>query len=701
MQSPEMFDSFLQQFNYAIQERHRSIARENLNQFFINCRKFYSTIEASLRQDIFALKILVRMTAVLPINKDNMIIGSEAGRQFASLILNNLSNKLEAVWPTIKEAEWPSFREGLVTLSCIKLLHLHESEEVKENTTKLLASIPIEEKKQEIVLCLLNLIRNLQCTLPENQEAALYSLVGKQHLTLEHLELANSIETYISYLAQVLIGHQGDVNELERQIHDQLNKLFKENRFVIKSTDIQFLLNYMKSPSNENEVTTKQIKFILETNNALRNAIGIYLNSKNYDITLDELPFIHEIIFRSYNQYILHNINRPEYLSRSLSRRDDRTAEFFTVWFRYFLCEPNEDWVNYKLLLGQWTECFVYNQDLFSSIIQQFDILIGQWINAGSSDAERLSFFIKHMVQQCLRQSKVPDLYIFSLLNLLFTFVEAIYDLLQKSLDAVKNSDFIDAFKKEFFNDILKYNMHLLKQIHNHDNPLYHLIDIDRQGNGNNKLVKDLINLATSLINITSNETLSQTFSFPSRQNFVYSILFNQSFNSSQLYREVIDHLIRQWKQWTAQGIRGRNVLVWKNYSREQRAIVKDIWALVRKVGNERIQIEALFEANHRKMQEKIEMKDKIVACLETYCENAIDKDVYLEEVRQWYTRLEQEIIQMIQIPKMLQDLFLLATNLHPYVNVRCWRAFLRRTFTKHQEGQYEDNLSSVEEPGL
>jgi hypothetical protein len=167
----------------------------------------------------------------------------------------------------------------------------------------------------------------------------------------------------------------------------------------------------MKTPSNEmkndtNEAATKRIQFIFETNDTIRNTIGKCLNEKNYHISMEEFSFIREIIFRSYNQYILHNIDRQQYLSRMLSRRDDQTIDHFIIWFQYFLCESNPDWMNYQILLSQWTECIVYNQDLFSNIIKQMDMLIELWTKVAPKDSQRSTCFIKHIVGQCFRQGR-------------------------------------------------------------------------------------------------------------------------------------------------------------------------------------------------------------------------------------------------------------------------------------------------------
>jgi hypothetical protein len=234
MKSYEMFDSFLEQFIIAKGERGKGLSREYLNIFFQLCRKYYSTIEHNVKQDVPALKSLIRMIALLPINKENMLIGSEAARQFASIVLKTLSERLPAVWTTIVDTEWPSFCEGLVTLCCFKILHNQESEKETNDSFDLISMIPDEVRRQETAMKLLNLLGDLQCILSRKQEVTLYTLVGQDHLTLEHLELAASLETYISYLTQLVIAHQGEDNQLEEKIQIQLSKLFRENRLRSK-----------------------------------------------------------------------------------------------------------------------------------------------------------------------------------------------------------------------------------------------------------------------------------------------------------------------------------------------------------------------------------------------------------------------------------------------------------------------------------
>ncbi len=165
----------------------------------------------------------------------------------------------------------------------------------------------------------------------------------------------------------------------------------------------------MKTQKNEtldngSEAAIRQVKFIFETNGTMWDTIRRHLNEKNYHISLNELPVIRDILFHYYDQYFLYDIDRQIYLSRMLSRRDDRTIEYFIVWFQYFLCESNPDWMNYQDLVIQWTECFFQNPDLFSQIIKQIDTLIELWTKVAPDNHQRSAFFVAHMVTQCFRQ---------------------------------------------------------------------------------------------------------------------------------------------------------------------------------------------------------------------------------------------------------------------------------------------------------
>ncbi|CAF1340065.1 unnamed protein product [Adineta steineri] len=415
MKSYDLFDSFLEQFNIAIQNRGTGILRENLVAFFCLCRKYYGIIEDPVKQDMFALKIITRMTALLPINRENMTVGSEAAKLFASIVLKHLSERSQEIWTTVIDSEWLSFSEGLVKLCCIQLLDGQVSIEQTNDYFIILSTIPDKTRREETVIKLLTLLNNLRYTLPRNQDVALYSLIDQNHLTLEHIELAASLETYISYLTQFVLSHQEDPNELHEKIQTQLDKLLSEKRFLNELDSIVYLLKFMatqttKAVDDINEAATKRVKFVFETSNAVRKTVENYLNERNVHITLDEFPLIRDIIFRYHSSYILHNIACQQYLGRMLHRRDNQTANYFIIWFQQFLCESNPDWMNYETLLIQWTQCFVHNQDLFSTIIQQIDTLIELWTKVAPNDHKRTTLFVTHMITECFRQGKEQNI---------------------------------------------------------------------------------------------------------------------------------------------------------------------------------------------------------------------------------------------------------------------------------------------------
>ena len=248
--------------------------------------------------------------------------------------------------------------------------------------------------------------------------------------------------------------------------------------------------------------------------------------------------------------------------------------------------------------------------------------------------------------------------------------------MLENSLNSVKNKQFIDTFKDQFYRDVLEYNKVYLKQMQNQDSPLFHLLTIEKNFNGENELVNDLINHAASLITVTNDEIIKETFYSPSRHNFIYTVLFNPSFKSSSLYKRVINHLTETYKDWINNGCCVNDVYIYQGFSQEQLNIVEQIWALATNIQKENLTIKKLFEANQREMQIKLEIKNKIVSCLNVYCEHAIDKDLYHQLIREWYNRFEQAITKSTKIPQELQAILPFANELNPYANASNWRVF-------------------------
>ncbi|CAF4423205.1 unnamed protein product, partial [Rotaria sp. Silwood2] len=399
-QSYDKVDSLFDQFAATLESRKIIISRESLKIFFNLCYKYLSTIENVLKQDLDALKILIRMIGLLSISRENLIF-DQAASIFASIILKNLCDKLDAVLTTINENDWTSFCQGLVTLICIKLLHQGNENEAS-NTIDLLSRMPEGQQRKDAVLKLLDLFYELQCRLSKNKVMELYTLVEPDDLALKYLELAVSIEIYIDYLTYFLKIREDNTNDFQENIKDQLDRLLEKNYFPITLFDIAFILTYLKQQTDNKSI--QLIQSVFQTNNTLRSKIESDLNRRNYNISTNEFPLIRDIMIRSYNSFLLHNINRQQYLLRTLNRRNDRTSDYFLSWFECFLCEIDEDWINYQELTRQWTECFVTNKKMLSEVMEKVDSLIDLWTKVAPNNNQRSNFFVTHMVAQCFRQ---------------------------------------------------------------------------------------------------------------------------------------------------------------------------------------------------------------------------------------------------------------------------------------------------------
>jgi hypothetical protein len=190
-------------------------------------------MEHVVKNDPTTLKILVRMTGPLPINQENLIIKSDALTLFISMILKNLSEQLETVLSTIDTVEWPSFCNGLVILFVIELTR-HKPIEDTNDAIILLSKIPDKKRRKEIANKLLDLLNNLKYTLSQIDLMNIWDLIRQDGLSLEHLELTHSLESYIDCLTQFVTAYQGDHNQLEEKITNHFTKLLQANHFPSK-----------------------------------------------------------------------------------------------------------------------------------------------------------------------------------------------------------------------------------------------------------------------------------------------------------------------------------------------------------------------------------------------------------------------------------------------------------------------------------
>jgi len=255
-----------------------------------------------------------------------------------------------------------------------------------------------------------------------------------------------------------------------------------------------------------------------------------------------------------------------------------------------------------------------------------------------------------------------------------------IYRVISDGLINVHNQLFLDQFKKKFTSNYLNISQDKLKQLSNHENPLYHFINIDKQIQGQSQLINELIQLTGNKIQFHTEEILRDTFEKPTRVTCIYAILFEDCFKTSTLRQTVIDHLLVIWNIWEERGFRANEILGWKNFSTDERQIIHRIWDFVSEIAEKQYQIDILIAKQEREMDEKIEIKEKITKCLEIYCRNACDKQLYLDCLSQMDAQLQSGIVRSIIIPNEIKILLPLADRLNPLEKLHSWTNFLAET---------------------
>jgi hypothetical protein len=224
-------------------------------------------------------------------------------------------------------------------------------------------------------------------------------------------------------------------------------------------------------------------------------------------------------------------------------------------------------------------------------------------------------------------------------------------------------------------------NIQHLKEIHNHDNPLFQLMYIDKQQKGQNKLVKKLIDGTASVIAITDQEIIEHTFQRPSQQTITYAILFDSSLNSLFIHKQIIGRLLAQLKKWE-EGICGIDVNTWKNFSVEQASIIHQIWTLVSRSAAKQYQLDTLFNQTDQDMKEKLEINQKVMTCIDAYCQQANDSNTYRELGQKMREQLNEGYVRSVEIAPTLKAIIPFAKQLNPYANTKSWREFLSQKMT-------------------
>ncbi|CAF0809248.1 unnamed protein product [Rotaria sordida] len=647
------FNTLIDQFQKVVQETNRKLIREEFNDFFQSCITHLSYAIPPLTNQHIAEKIIIRMTGLLPITKSNFDLTSHFVINFALAMIDDIKEHYDHLFATVSVGDWPLFRDGLTLYLSIELLSK------SKDTIELVHQMKNEQCKKDLANVLLQRLELLQRPVLGLNWTSLFTIVDPNILTLKQLELTRSIQTYITSLVQI-VGMNITEMEITDTIVRHFDRLIYEDCLPVDLENIIFLIKFLQMESLETDESSKNILKIvnttIESSMQLRTKIEQYLYTLT--ITNEQFKDIRFIISFIEKSFILFLVNKRSLLIHLLNHAyTSYSYEFFKQWFCSFLLSNDE--VNdrnkkvYQDLLEHWSHQMSRSYEIMIKIMMDIDLLI----NAFENEQYRL-IFINHMIKLCFQQ-------------------ESIYYIISDGLLNLNNELFLDQFKKKFASIYLNISQDKLKQLSNRENPLYHLINIDKQIQGKSKLVNDLIQLTTNKIQFNIDEILRDTFERPTRTTCIYAILFEDCFKTLTLRQIIIDQLLALWNIWEEKGFRASQILGWKKFSNEERQIVYRIWNYIGETAEKQYKIDALIDRHRHEMDEKIQIKEIITKCLEIYCQNACDKQLYFDLLSDMETKLKSEIVRSITIPDQIRLLLPLVDRLNSLEKLNAWKKFL------------------------
>ncbi|CAF3343766.1 unnamed protein product [Rotaria socialis] len=647
------FNSLIDQFQSAVRETNRKLIREEFNDFFQTCLTHLSYAMPPATNPDIGEKIIIRMIGLLPVKKTNFDLTSHSTTQFAFALIDDIKEHYDDLFATITTGDWPLFRDGLTL--CLALELLSKS----KDTILLVHQMKNEACKKDLANALLLRLEYLERPVLGLNWISLFTIVDPNIFSVKQLELTGSIATYITSLVQI-VGMNIDKMEVADETIRHFDKLIFEDCLPVNLESITFLLKFLQMESKETNESSKNVlkmvNKVIESSIELRRKIQTYLYALK--ITMEHFRDIRFILSFKPQSILLFLVDRKDLLIHLMNHANaSYSYEYFKQWFCSFLLfnEDLNDWnkQTYQELIRHWSHQLCKYYDIMIKIMTNIDVLSNAFENQHYQ-----AMFIDYMISVCFQQV-------------------SIYRIIYEALINLRNPLFLDRFKSEFASKYLNIPQDRLKQLSSRENPLYHLIAMDKQCHSQSQLVSSLIQLAANKIQITIDEILRDTFERPVRTSCIYAVLFEDCFKNLTLRQIVIDQLLALWNAWEEEGFRANQLLAWKKFSQEERLIVQRIWNFIGEKAEKQSRIDELIDKHRRDMEQKIQIKEKITKCLEIYCRNACDKQLYLDVLSEMETKLKSDIVRSIMIPDEIKLLMPLVDRFAALEKLNAWRTFL------------------------
>jgi len=215
------FDILVEQFQNQITQHPQLLTSLELADFFQGCSLHLNYALASSVDNFTANKILLRMIGVLPIEKKNLDLRKREIKNFIAPILDFVRDNYTAILSTVTVEDWLLFRNGLVICLLFDLLT------EQKDTIKLVHAIPDVDQKQNLATVLLKKLEEFQKPILGLNWTSIFPLVDPNGLSLNSLELTQSMETYVTSLISILHAKgysEATVTEVNQHFDDLVRR---------------------------------------------------------------------------------------------------------------------------------------------------------------------------------------------------------------------------------------------------------------------------------------------------------------------------------------------------------------------------------------------------------------------------------------------------------------------------------------------
>lgn len=247
--------------------------------------------------------------------------------------------------------------------------------------------------------------------------------------------------------------------------------------------------------------------------------------------------------------------------------------------------------------------------------------------------------------------------------------------------DEVFRSEFIKVFQEKHLLYRYEWDNSFLN-ITDKNNLLYKLIEFDKKTK-KNTLARDLIQLISDKGHVDDTELMNNAFYYPTKENSIYMILFEDYFGTLSIRMRIIKKLISKLINWSYNGFNNNEISRWSILCYAQREVANKIWDFIGKHTDQDICFGILIYDANKQFEAILAVQENTKSCILSYCQDAYDTHLYFDLFQNLEENLLERRLEDLKLPEELDKLRPFVDRLNPISKLSAWRKFLKQKKSK------------------